>query len=87
MTKQQKERDDVWRWSEEYDERYREFRELINEQLGGSLDPKALKDIYESDRRVQEARTEFIRVLEVWGRLSEQSGPPEPKPRIGPTYG
>ena len=87
MTYQKKERDAVWRWSEKYDERYREFRELLNEQLGGSLDPQALSDINVADRRVQEARAELIRALDVWARLSSQGAAAQPKPRVGPTYG
>jgi len=87
VTYQKKERDAVWRWAERYDERYREFRELLNEQLGGSLDPQALADINAADRRVQEARTELIRALDVWGRLSMQGTAAQPAPRVGPTYG
>lgn len=84
---QKKERENVWRWAEKYDERYREYRELINEQLGGNLDSQALQDIYAADRRVQEARTEFIHALDVWARLTEQGHVPQPEPRVGPTYG
>ncbi|MFW6055860.1 MAG: hypothetical protein ACOC9B_00920 [Chloroflexota bacterium] len=88
MTQQRKERDNVWRWAEKYDEHYRQFRELINEQLGGSLDPQALKDIYAADKRVHEARTELIRALTVWATLAQQqSTARQPQPRVGPTYG
>jgi len=87
MTGQGRERENVWYWAEKYDERYREFHELINEQLGGSLDRQALRDMYAADRRVQEARTEFIRALDHWARLTEQGTGSQPLPRVGPTYG
>lgn len=87
MTEQRRERENVLRWVEKYDERYREFRVLIDEQLGGTLDRQALRDIYAADRRVQEARAEFIRVLDRWARLTEQGANPQPAPRVGPTYG
>lgn len=90
MTQQKKERDNVWRWAAKYDENYRQFRELVNEQLGGSLDSQALKDIYAADKRVQEARTELIRALAVWATLAQQQTSDrsrQPEPRVGPTYG
>ena len=87
MTQQKKERENLWRWAEKYDQRYREFRELLNEQLGGDLDPQAVKDIHAADRRVQEARSELMRVLTVWSTLAEQGARSQPKPRVGPTFG